>query len=251
MRYGNPAIGGALDELRAAGCERILVLPLYPQYAASTTAARSTRSARIVAARAPRARRCASSRASTTTPGYIQALAQNVNDYWMKHGRPEQLVLSFHGLPRRTLDRGDPYHCQCQKTARLLARELGLDAAQWSLAFQSRFGRAEWLKPYTPATLVRARARTAWRASTCSARASSPIASRRWRRSASRAAARSCKAGGKEFHAIPCLNEHPAWIAALADLALAQPAGLARAAAGRRRPRARRCCGRRRWARRQ
>ena len=80
---------------------------------------------------------------------YVQALAQNVNDYWMKHGRPVKLVLSFHGVPRRTLDRGDPYHCYCHATARLLARELGLTAAQWTIAFQSRFGRAKWLAPYT------------------------------------------------------------------------------------------------------
>ena len=89
--------------------------------------------------------------------GYIQALAQNVNDYWMKHGRPAKLVLSFHGLPRRTLDRGDPYHCFCQTTARLLARELGLAPAQWTLAFQSRFGTAQWLKPYTSDVLRGAR----------------------------------------------------------------------------------------------
>ena len=88
-------------------------------------------------------------------PGYIRALARNINDYWMRHGRPERLVMSFHGLPRRSLDLGDPYHCQCQKTARLLATELGLDAKQYVVTFQSRFGRAEWLKPYTKDTLVR------------------------------------------------------------------------------------------------
>ena len=161
----------------------------------------------------------------------------------------DRLVLSFHGVPRRTLDRGDPYHCHCHKTARLLADELGLDRKQWSLTFQSRFGRAEWLKPYTAATAGGARPARASRASTCSARASSPIASRRSRRSASRDARRFSKAGGKEFHAIPCLNEHPPWIAALADLASRHLQGwLARR---RTPPRASsRCCAPRRSARR-
>ena len=85
-------------------------------------------------------------------PGYIKALRADVNDYWMKHGRPDLLVLSFHGLPRRTLDLGDPYHCQCQKTARLLARELGLDAKQYVVTFQSRFGRARVAQARTPRT---------------------------------------------------------------------------------------------------
>src|SRR5207237_4829262 len=87
-------------------------------------------------------------------PGYVGALVQNINDYWVKNGRPNKLVLSFHGVPRRTLDLGDPYHCHCQKTARLLATELGLRPEQYVVAFQSRFGRGEWLKPYTRATLV-------------------------------------------------------------------------------------------------
>ena len=90
--------------------------------------------------------------------GYIKALAQNVNDFWMKHGRPDKLVMSFHGVPRRTLELGDPYHCFCQVTARLLARELGLSNDQWVLTFQSRFGKAPWLKPYTVDVLHVARA---------------------------------------------------------------------------------------------
>src|SRR4030095_2117968 len=88
-------------------------------------------------------------------PAYIKALAKSINDDWVKHGRPDFLVLSFHGVPRRTLDLGDPYHCHCQKTARLLSAELGLDAKQCSVAFQSRFGRARWLEPYLADTLLR------------------------------------------------------------------------------------------------
>ena len=86
-------------------------------------------------------------------PGYIAALAQSVRDYWTAHGRPDMLVMSFHGVPRYTLDRGDPYHCECHKTARLLAEALQLPQEKYLLTFQSRFGRAEWLKPYTAEVL--------------------------------------------------------------------------------------------------
>src|SRR4029077_6191902 len=82
-------------------------------------------------------------------PGYITALAHNVGDYWTKSGRPDRLIMSFHGVPRYTLDKGDPYHCECHKTARLLAEALKLNQDKYQVTFQSRFGRAEWLKPYT------------------------------------------------------------------------------------------------------
>jgi len=144
MRYGNPSIQSALDRLRAASCERILVLPLYPQYAASTTASAMD----AVYAHVRTTRRMPALRAVDCfhdDPGYIRALARVTNDYWTKHGRPDRVVLSFHGLPRRVLDLGDPYHCHCQKTARLLGVELGLDPAQFTVTFQSRFGKAEWL----------------------------------------------------------------------------------------------------------
>ncbi len=153
MRYGEPSIAGALERLRAGGCDRVLVLPLYPQYAASTTA--SGLDAVFAATR--RMRRVPALRvvdAYHDDAGYIGAVVRNINDYWVKNGRPNKLVLSFHGVPRRTLDRGDPYHCHCQKTGRLIATELGLKPEQYALTFQSRFGRAEWLKPYTQATLA-------------------------------------------------------------------------------------------------
>lgn len=153
MRYGNPAIPAALDKLRDAGCDRILAVPLFPQYSASATASALD----AVMAHAQRLRRQPGLRTIDSfhdDPGYIRALARNVNDYWVKNGRGEVLVISFHGLPRRSLDLGDPYHCHCQKTARLLAVELGLESKQYLVTFQSRFGRAEWLKPYTLDTLV-------------------------------------------------------------------------------------------------
>ena len=151
--------------------------------------------------------------------GYIGALAQNINDYWVRNGRPNKLVLSFHGVPRRMLDLGDPYHCHCHKTARLLATELGLKPEQYAVTFQSRFGRGEWLKPYTQPTLV-ALAREGMRRVdvACPGFVSDCLETLEEIALESRAAF--LKAGGAEFHAIPCLNERPAWIAALADLAL-------------------------------
>ena len=140
MRYGNPSIAAGARPAARGGLRPHPRLPLYPQYAASTTASAFDA---VTPHRAARCGACPALRvvdASTTIPATSRRSRSNVNDYWVKHGRPDRLVLSFHGLPRRTLDRGDPYHCQCQVTARLLARELGLEAEQWTLTFQSRFG---------------------------------------------------------------------------------------------------------------
>jgi ferrochelatase len=218
MRYGAPSIADALTRLRESGCERVLVLPLYPQYAASTTA--SALDAVFAAARAMR--RMPALRAVDAyhdDVGYIGALAQNINDYWVKNGRPHKLLLSFHGVPRRTLDLGDPYHCHCHKTARLLATELGLKPEQYAVTFQSRFGRGEWLKPYTGAALVALAREGMPRVDVaCPGFVSDCLETLEEIALDGRAAF--LKAGGAEFHAIPCLNERPAWIAALADLAL-------------------------------
>ena len=152
MRYGNPSIAGALGELVAKGCRRVLVLPLYPQYAAATVASTldavgdAIRRMRVV----PELRTVNSYH---DDPHYIRALARSIREAWEKGGAPKRLLLSFHGLPRRYVDLGDPYRQQCEETARLLAAELGFEC---TLAFQSRFGREEWLKPYTDETL------TAW-----------------------------------------------------------------------------------------
>ncbi|HUG98713.1 MAG TPA: ferrochelatase [Gammaproteobacteria bacterium] len=148
MRYGNPSIPSALEQLHAANVRRLLVLPLYPQYSASTTA--STFDA--VAATLMRWRWIPEPRFITgyhDENGYLEALAASVREHWAANGRGEHLVMSFHGVPRRYLDAGDPYHCQCVKTGRLLAERLGLADGNWSVTFQSRFGREEWLKPYT------------------------------------------------------------------------------------------------------
>jgi ferrochelatase len=223
MRYGNPSIGTALDKLRSGHCEKILVLPLYPQYAASTTGAAFD----AVASYLARARRLPGLRFVETfhsDEGYIQALAQNVNDYWTKHGRPDKLVVSFHGVPRRTLERGDPYHCYCHATGRLLARELGLAPAQWTLAFQSRFGRAQWLTPYTSEVLgALGRDGVARVDVVCPGFVTDCLET--LEEIAIAGAATFKGAGGTELNVIPCLNEHPRWITALADICFRNLAG--------------------------
>jgi ferrochelatase len=148
MRYGNPSIASAMESLRKKAVQRLLVLPLYPQYSATTTAAvfdavfdelktwRWIPELRLV-------------QHYHDEPAYIDALAKSVEAHWRQHDRAERLLLSFHGLPKRYLKAGDPYYCECRKTGRLLAEKLGLSDESWCLTFQSRFGREEWLKPYT------------------------------------------------------------------------------------------------------
>lgn len=217
MRYGNPSIATVLDSLRRQGCERILMLPLYPQYAASTTATAMDAVSDILR----RTRNVPEIRAVKhfhDHPSYISALAESVRGYWAKHGKPERLLMSFHGLPRYTLERGDPYHCECQKTARLLAERLELRTDAYQLAFQSRFGRTEWLKPYTSATLE------AWGKQglrrvdvVCPGFVADCLET--LEEIAIEGKASFLAAGGGEYHAIPCLNEDDAWIAALAQIA--------------------------------
>ncbi|MBI2314249.1 MAG: ferrochelatase [Betaproteobacteria bacterium] len=223
MRYGEPSIRAVLGRLRAQRCERILVLPLYPQYAASTSAsvfdavASATRLMRNVPA-------LRTVKHFHDHPGYIGALAQNVRDYWMKTGRPDKLVMSFHGVPRFTLDRGDPYHCECQKTARLLGEALGLQSGQYLVTFQSRFGRAEWLKPYTAEVLNELGRQKLGRVDVvCPGFVSDCLET--LEEIALEGKKAFLSAGGREFHYIPCLNERDDWIRALLDIALANLQG--------------------------
>ena len=218
MRYGQPSIASALDALKAEGADRVLVLPLYPQYAASTTA--STGDA--VAAWMKGVRNVPELRFVKhyhDDPAYIGALAKRVNDHWMMHGRPDKLVLSFHGVPRRTLALGDPYHCECLKTGRLLGERLKLRADAMLVTFQSRFGKAEWLKPYTEPTLVAlAKAGTGRVDVMCPGFAADCLETLEEIDREARTAF--LGAGGKEFSYIPCLNDQHEWIAALAGLAI-------------------------------
>jgi ferrochelatase len=216
MRYGRPGVADGFARLTAAGCERILAVPLFPQYSASATAAALD----AVFAHAQRVRRLPGLRTIESfhdDPGYIRALARSINDYWMRNGRPERLVMSFHGLPRRSLDLGDPYHCQCQKTARLLAAELGLDSKQHLVTFQSRFGGAEWLKPYTQDSVVRLAKEGLARVDVvCPGFVADCLET--LEEIGIEVKQAFLGAGGREFHAIPRLNEHPQWIAALVEI---------------------------------
>jgi len=152
MRYGSPSIPAALAELRAAGAERLLVLPLYPQYSSATTASTFDAVARALEGwiRVPELRVVADYHAE---PWYIRALADSIREAWRQQPAAERLLFSFHGMPSKTRQQGDPYYDQCQRTARLVAAELGLEEDRWLATFQSRFGYAEWLQPYTDQTL--------------------------------------------------------------------------------------------------
>ena len=152
MRYGQPSIDGAMQELLASGVRQLLVLPLYPQYGGPTTGSTFDAVAADFTARRwlPDFRFVAH---YCDHPGYIAAVADSIRAHWAEQGRADKLLFSYHGEPRRYLDQGDPYHCQCHKTTRLVAEALGLGEDQYLTTFQSRFGREEWLKPYTDETL--------------------------------------------------------------------------------------------------
>jgi ferrochelatase len=152
MRYGEPSIPQALQSLIDRGARQLLVLPLYPQYSGPTSGSTFDAIADDFRMRRwlPDLQFVASYH---DQPGYISAVADSIREHWAAHGRTDKLLFSYHGEPRRYLDEGDPYHCQCHKTTRLVAEELGLSEDQYLSAFQSRFGREEWLKPYTDATL--------------------------------------------------------------------------------------------------
>lgn len=223
MRYGEPSVARALDELKAEGASRILVLPLYPQYSGTTTASVVD----AVGAWSRRVRRLPELRFVLRFhdhPLYIEALARRVRGHWAQHGRPGKLLLSFHGVPRRTLTLGDPYHCECHKTARLLAERLGLADEDCLVTFQSRFGRAQWLQPYTEPTLRELARRGTGRVDVmCPGFVSDCIET--LEEIAMEARAAFLESGGREFHYIPCLNDQHEWIAALAALAEQHLAG--------------------------
>ena len=226
MRYGEPSIPATLSRLKAAGCTRILVLPLYPQYAASTTGSALDAVGEWLE-RVRNQPEVRTIRGFAGHPGYIEALAASVCEHWASHGRPERsyrLLISFHGLPRYTLDRGDPYHCECRKTARLLTEALGLAEDACVVCFQSRFGRAEWLQPYTAATIRSLGEQRVKRVDAiCPGFTADCLET--LEEIAIEGQAEFLRAGGTEFRLIPCLNERADWIHALADLAATHLAG--------------------------
>lgn len=152
MRYGNPSITSALQKMQEQGVRKLLVLPLYPQYSASTTASTFDDLAADFTRRRWLPDLRFISHYHDFVP-YIEAMARHIEAYWKQHGRADRLVMSYHGIPKRYLLNGDPYHCECHKTSRLLAERLGLHKEEYLVTFQSRFGREEWLQPYTDETL--------------------------------------------------------------------------------------------------
>jgi ferrochelatase len=152
MRYGQPAIRGALESLRARGVRRLLVLPLYPQYAASTTASTFDAVARVFKdwPWLPDLRVITGYHDQSA---YIETVAASIREAWAQVAAADMLLFSFHGVPKRYLLAGDPYHCFCHATARRVAAVLGLEESRWKVVFQSRFGREEWLRPYADETL--------------------------------------------------------------------------------------------------
>lgn len=223
MRYGSPSIASQLDQLKADGVTRVLILPAYPQYSGTTTASVFD----AVYTWAARIRRIPELRFVNhyhDHAGYITALAARVREHWRTQGRAEQLVMSFHGVPERTLTLGDPYHCECHKTARLLATQLSLEPTQYKVTFQSRFGKAKWLQPYTEPTLVAlARAGVKRVDVICPGFTGDCLETLEEINMEAREAF--LHAGGAEFHYIPCLNDSHEWISGLAEVALQHLAG--------------------------
>ncbi len=152
MRYGQPSIASVLEKFKQKNIRKILVFPLYPQYSASTTASTFDALANeLMLQRWMPEIRMINGYASDE--GYISACAEQIQQHWKNHTKSQKLIFSFHGLPKRNLELGDPYHCECHQTARLVAEKLRLNEDEWKLTFQSRFGRAEWLQPYTIKTM--------------------------------------------------------------------------------------------------
>jgi protoporphyrin/coproporphyrin ferrochelatase len=223
MRYGNPSINSVMDGLRAEGATRVLIVPAYPQYAAATTASVADK----VLAWSTQARRMPELRFINEyhdDAGYIAALAERLRAHWAEHGRGEKLVLSFHGVPERSLLLGDPYHCQCHKTARLLAQALGVPREQVVVTFQSRFGKAKWLEPYTEPTLEKLAAEGVKRVDVmCPGFVADCLET--LEEIAQEAREAFLAAGGARFDYVPCLNADASWIEALAALAERHLAG--------------------------
>jgi ferrochelatase len=234
MRYGEPSVATVIGALLERNVERLLVVPMYPQYSAATTASVSD----AVGAALARVRNVPELRFVRhfhDDAGYIRALAARVTAHWQQYGRGERLLMSFHGVPRRTLLMGDPYHCECHTTARLLAERLGLAPQDYVVTFQSRFGRAEWLQPYTEPTL-QALAKEGVRQVDVVCPGFVADCLETLEEIAQEARAAFIAAGGERFSYIACLNDAPAFINALADIAQANMQGwpTARAGAGAR-----------------
>ena len=218
MRYGEPSIKNAMLRLRERGCEHLLVVPLYPQYASSTTATVVDEVARVAShLRNQPALRFI--KRFHTAPEFIGPLGDKIAAYWRQHGKPQKLVMSFHGLPRQCVEQGDPYCRDCYETAHALAAYLGLADDAYLVTFQSRFGPAKWLEPYTEPTLKKLAQQGVTEIDVvCPGFLADCL------ETLEEIQVEVCEAfmhaGGKRFRYISALNDDPAWIASLADMVL-------------------------------
>jgi len=224
MRYGNPSVRSKAHEMIEAGCQKILFFPLYPQYAGATTASANDALFKALA-QAPWQPALRTVPAYFDDPGYMDALAASVeNAYGQLDIRPDRLVASYHGMPERYLANGDPYHCQCQKTSRLLRERLGWSEEQVVTTFQSRFGPEEWLKPYTVDEVARL-AESGIRRIAVIAPAFSADCIETLEEINGEIADSFKRAGGESFTYIPCLNDDDAHVRALAGIVAANLSG--------------------------
>lgn len=216
MRYGTPSIPEVMRKLQAQGCQRILVVPLYPQYSASTTATVTD----VICAEMQTLRDTPAIRTIKdwhTHPGYIDALANSIEEAWARDGKPDMLVMSFHGLPQKSIDLGDPYQQQCLQSGTLLAARLKLSADQYRITFQSRFGRAAWLQPYTSETLTElGRQGTSRVDVVCPGFVADCLET--LEEIAQEGKEEFLHAGGKEYRYLPCLNERADWVQTLESI---------------------------------
>jgi len=220
MRYGDPSISDVLQDMLSGGVRQLLVLPLYPQYSGSTTGSTFDALAEDFTQRRwlPELRFVSHYH---DHPAYISALADSIRAYRKEHGSADKLMFSFHGVPQRYLEQGDPYHCECLKTGRLVAQELGLGEDDHLTTFQSRFGREEWLKPYTDHTL-KALAGEGVKSVQVVCPGFAADCLETLEEIAVENRGYFIEAGGQDFSYIPCLNESEGHMAALETIVLEQ-----------------------------
>ncbi|MPW74487.1 ferrochelatase [Moraxella catarrhalis] len=213
--YGNPSAKSVMTDLMSQGVESFIILPLFPQYSATSTAAAFDKIAKLLLHKRelPELHFI---KEYHSHPTYIEALAQSVERYWAEHGRADKLLMSFHGIPKPYADKGDPYPEQCRTTAVLLADRLGLSINDWAMSFQSRFGAQEWLKPYTDELLAE------WGAARFSVQVISPAFSADCLETLEELAVENkgnfLQAGGRVYDYIPALNTDELHIQMMAEL---------------------------------
>lgn len=223
MTYGQPSVESVVMKMKAQGCDRLLAVPLYPQYAASSTGSALDAVYRTLlkTRNMPELRTL---RDYHDHPAYIAALKYSVEAHWAEHGRPDLLLMSFHGTPKANFDQGDPYRHECLETGRLLGEALGLDDSQYRITFQSRFGKAEWLQPYTDKTLAELGKQKTKRLDViCPGFAADCLET--LEEIAMEGKATFLTAGGGEFRYIPALNDRAEWVSALGEIVGAEITG--------------------------